>query len=185
MSSFESDGEFDDSASVTSDDGGTSTPKLPLLDAQPPFSHLGWRNSTGLPRQYSKTGIAVPRPGSEIVTATLGRQINPVDESDYDYELEAIIVHLGDAGGGHYVMYRKLQPNLIFQTSTEYETSMRRKIETISLSHNPSLHQWLYISDHSVSLVDEAKVLQQEAYMLFYQKVQKPHVASSVLLPHR
>jgi hypothetical protein len=138
----------------------------------------------------SKTGIVVPHPSSnpsDILSASLGRALVPIDETDYEYELEAVIVHLGDAGGGHYVMYRRLQPNLVFGSQTDYELSMRRKLETINVTPGTSLRQWLYISDHQVSLVDEKVVFGQEAYMLFYQKVQKaPLTASSyVMPPHR
>lgn len=65
---------------------------------------------------------------------------------DYQYQLMAVIVHIGGSNGGHYIMFK----------ATNRE--------------EPSAGPWLQISDSSVSEVTFNFVKQQHAYMLFYQK---------------
>lgn len=67
-----------------------------------------------------------------------------------DYYLCAIIVHLGDASGGHYVCYRiKNEPSG----------------DETNLEDMP----WLYISDNRVIETTFKEVQRQNAYMLFYK----------------
>jgi hypothetical protein len=58
-----------------------------------------------------------------------------------EYRLVAVIVHSGGAYGGHFTVYRRLESSL-----------------------------WANISDDLHTLVDEQKVLESEAYMLYYER---------------
>ena len=57
------------------------------------------------------------------------------------YWLAAVVVHLGDATGGHYITYRHTRAGL-----------------------------WLAVSDDSVTRVSATTVLSAEAYMLLYEQ---------------
>jgi len=61
-----------------------------------------------------------------------------------EYRLAAVIVHSGGAYGGHFTVYRRLD------------------------SSSSSL--WANISDDLHTFVDEQKVLESEAYMLYYER---------------
>jgi len=60
-----------------------------------------------------------------------------------EYELSSIAVHMGTIHGGHYVAYAKKEDG-----------------------------NWYYMNDERVSRVQLHEVLNQDAYMLFYKKVQ-------------
>lgn len=62
------------------------------------------------------------------------------------YELYGIVCHSGGMSGGHYVCY------------ISYMTETGR--------------QWYHISDSHFHSVDESKVLNAEAYILFYRKME-------------
>lgn len=72
---------------------------------------------------------------------------------DCEYELYGIVEHGGGLESGHYTAYIK---SLI-----------------IEKDGNRKRDQWYYISDNSVNKVEEKEVLKADAYMLFYEKVQK------------
>ncbi len=63
------------------------------------------------------------------------------DQGPFLYELSGIVVHGGGMGGGHYIAYTR------------------------------SASGWAYASDSSTSSAPEAKALSQEAYILFYTRV--------------
>jgi len=69
-----------------------------------------------------------------------------------DYSLVAIIVHLGDAHGGHYVVYKRL-----LEKNSKEDFKLRK--------------DWVLISDSNWELVTESQVLKQKAYLLFYEKI--------------
>ena len=64
----------------------------------------------------------------------------------HQYRLYGVVCHSGSMGGGHYIAY------------TCYEYQGQR--------------YWMYMSDSFVEKVDEQRVLQCEAYILFYQSMQ-------------
>ena len=63
------------------------------------------------------------------------------DKGPFLYELSGVVVHGGGMGGGHYIAYTR------------------------------SSSGWAYASDSSTSSAPEAKVLGQQAYILFYTRV--------------
>ncbi|XP_077570954.1 ubiquitin carboxyl-terminal hydrolase 30-like isoform X1 [Stigmatopora nigra] len=74
--------------------------------------------------------------------------------TEYLFQLKAVLVHHGDMHSGHFVTYRRspLPPC----PSTQFTT------------------QWLWVSDDSVRKANMHEVLASNAYMLFYERVQKP-----------
>lgn len=71
--------------------------------------------------------------------------------SQYLFQLTAVLVHHGDMHSGHFVTYRRSPspPHLAFSA------------------------QWLWVSDDSVRKASLHEVLSSNAYMLFYERVQR------------
>ncbi|DAZ95053.1 TPA: hypothetical protein N0F65_002787 [Lagenidium giganteum] len=84
--------------------------------------------------------------------ATLGLSDNMLvsGQERCTYELMATVVHMGNRRSGHYVAYvsRLLGPP---------DAPVRR---------------WYYVSDSTVTVVEEEQVLRCEAYMLFYRRIE-------------
>lgn len=73
--------------------------------------------------------------------------------SEYLFQLTAVLVHHGDMHSGHFITYRRSPTSL----------------------HGPSSFssQWLWVSDDSVRKASLHEVLSSNAYMLFYERVQR------------
>lgn len=82
------------------------------------------------------------------------------------YELFGLVSHSGALSGGHYVAYVKVR-----EKSAETATTVTSDDAEKEVIVKPSAGQWYYVSDSSVSRVDECKVLAQEAYLLFYERI--------------
>lgn len=106
------------------------------------------------------------------------------------YSLYAVIEHSGTLRSGHYVAYVKPSNNdddddlsnktyskpvdylleNLFKTTTDEQCHLnndtKEKVDTSSSS--PS---WYYISDNAIHKVPESKVLQADAYVLFYKRI--------------
>lgn len=74
--------------------------------------------------------------------AKIGDQFN----TKHNYELYAVVSHSGSMRGGHYVSY-------------------------VSRVGEDGEKKWFYISDDSVSETSESRVLDAEAYLLFYHRI--------------
>lgn len=99
------------------------------------------------------------------------------------YSLYGIVSHSGDLSGGHYVAYvRSRHPSLaadkffrevakgLLPEEAKFEPMEEFSEESTSEKASPS-GSWFYVSDSRVCAVDEAKVLEAEAYILFYERV--------------
>ncbi|KAL6583203.1 hypothetical protein OROMI_005281 [Orobanche minor] len=73
------------------------------------------------------------------------------------YRLVSVVVHFGTSGGGHYTVYRKV-------------TARLGNDDTVALLES-SIEQWFCISDSEVYSVSEKDVLDANASMLFYEKI--------------
>lgn len=113
--------------------------------------------STTSPRRHMTSGRNTPSEASSVASTssqfieTSHPRLTLLHDHDYrdahfDYQLIAVIVHLGNQSGGHYVCYRAINPE------------------------DPESANWLYISDGIMSEVPLKEVLRQHAYMLFYKK---------------
>ncbi|KAL6518506.1 hypothetical protein OROGR_019008 [Orobanche gracilis] len=73
------------------------------------------------------------------------------------YRLVSVVVHFGTSGGGHYTVYRKV-------------TARLGNDDPVALLES-SIEQWFCISDSEVYSVSEKEVLDANASMLFYEKI--------------
>ncbi len=91
-------------------------------------------------------------------------------DSDMVYVLAAVVVHLGSGGNqGHYVTFRR--GTVLPQTST----GERKKLTPAEAERwAASESEWYYASDKQVRKVSVARVLQAQAYLLFYERVACP-----------
>jgi ubiquitin C-terminal hydrolase len=71
-------------------------------------------------------------------------------DKSINYSLVAVICHLGDAYGGHYIVFKRL---------------LERENGQFRLSKD-----WVRISDAQWDRVSEAQVLNQKAFLLFYER---------------
>ncbi|KAL0378875.1 UNVERIFIED_CONTAM: Ubiquitin carboxyl-terminal hydrolase 27 [Sesamum radiatum] len=73
------------------------------------------------------------------------------------YRLVSVVVHFGSSGGGHYTVYRKV-------------TARIGDEDPVALLES-TIEQWFCISDSEVHTVSEKDVLDANASMLFYEKI--------------
>lgn len=105
-----------------------------------------------------RSGTATPSDAGSVastkqfVAADYPHNTPPPSPNDH-YVLVAVVVHLGDARGGHYICYRALE------TPETDDTSKCR---------------WILLSDSDVREVSFADVQRQKAYMLFYRTKEEP-----------
>uniref|UniRef100_A0A7N8WUU9 Ubiquitin carboxyl-terminal hydrolase n=1 Tax=Mastacembelus armatus TaxID=205130 RepID=A0A7N8WUU9_9TELE len=80
------------------------------------------------------------------------------------YSLYGIVEHSGSMRGGHYTAYVKLRAA---QRKTEHHRNLPGAREASSSSPG----QWVYVSDTTVQTVPESRVLNSQAYLLFYEEM--------------
>ncbi|CAJ1061959.1 ubiquitin carboxyl-terminal hydrolase 45 [Xyrichtys novacula] len=81
------------------------------------------------------------------------------------YSLYGIVEHSGSMRGGHYTAYVKVRPP---QRKTEQH---HRNQSGAREGGGSSQGQWVYISDTTVQTVPESRVLNSQAYLLFYEEM--------------
>lgn len=81
------------------------------------------------------------------------------------YSLYGIVEHSGSMRGGHYTAYVKVRAP---QRKTEHHRNLSGGRESSSSS---AQGQWFYISDTTVQSVPESRVLNSQAYLLFYEEL--------------
>ncbi|XP_048155467.1 ubiquitin carboxyl-terminal hydrolase 45 isoform X2 [Corvus hawaiiensis] len=93
---------------------------------------------------------------------------NVMDGARVLYSLYGIVEHSGSMRGGHYAAYVKVR------------TSSKKLLEHISTTKTvlglkeamgTSGGQWVYVSDAHVQMVPESRVLNAQAYLLFYERL--------------
>uniref|UniRef100_A0A8C1LBG5 Ubiquitin carboxyl-terminal hydrolase n=2 Tax=Cyprinus carpio TaxID=7962 RepID=A0A8C1LBG5_CYPCA len=80
------------------------------------------------------------------------------------YSLYGIVEHSGSMRGGHYAAYVKVR------TPQRKPEQRRNQSGTKEASSAPQ-GQWVYVSDTSVQTVPESRVLNSQAYLLFYEEL--------------
>uniref|UniRef100_A0A669DWY0 Ubiquitin carboxyl-terminal hydrolase n=1 Tax=Oreochromis niloticus TaxID=8128 RepID=A0A669DWY0_ORENI len=81
------------------------------------------------------------------------------------YSLYGIVEHSGSMRGGHYTAYVKVRAP---QRKTEQQhKNLSGARDTCSSSQG----QWVYVSDTTVQMVPESRVLNSQAYLLFYEEI--------------
>ncbi|XP_070822794.1 ubiquitin carboxyl-terminal hydrolase 45 isoform X2 [Chaetodon trifascialis] len=81
------------------------------------------------------------------------------------YSLYGIVEHSGSMRGGHYTAYVKVRAP---QRRTELH---HRNLSGARDAGSSSQGQWVYISDTTVQSVPESRVLNSQAYLLFYEEM--------------
>ncbi|NXP03442.1 UBP45 hydrolase, partial [Thinocorus orbignyianus] len=93
---------------------------------------------------------------------------NVTDSARVLYSLYGIVEHSGSMRGGHYAAYVKVR------------TPSKKLLEHISATKSvlglkeamgASGGQWVYVSDAHVQMVPESRVLNAQAYLLFYERL--------------
>uniref|UniRef100_A0A672LCV0 Ubiquitin carboxyl-terminal hydrolase n=1 Tax=Sinocyclocheilus grahami TaxID=75366 RepID=A0A672LCV0_SINGR len=81
------------------------------------------------------------------------------------YSLYGIVEHSGSMRGGHYAAYVKVRT-----PQRKPELQFRKTMPDEEASFAPQ-GQWVYVSDTSVQTVPESRVLNSQAYLLFYEEL--------------
>lgn len=79
------------------------------------------------------------------------------------YSLYGIVEHSGSMRGGHYTAYVRVR--------TPQRKAERRSQAGCRASPSAPPGQWVYVSDTSVQTVPESRVLNSQAYLLFYEEL--------------
>ncbi|KAG1729714.1 peptidase C19, ubiquitin carboxyl-terminal hydrolase 2 [Suillus lakei] len=83
------------------------------------------------------------------------------------YRLYAVVVHIGNMLGGHYIAYTALP-----SATKEDEQTALSVPESESLAHTDRPHRdWAYISDTTVRLSSLDEVLKSKAYICMYERI--------------
>ncbi|XP_051722003.1 ubiquitin carboxyl-terminal hydrolase 45 isoform X1 [Ctenopharyngodon idella] len=80
------------------------------------------------------------------------------------YSLYGIVEHSGSMRGGHYAAYVKVRTT---QRKPEQRRNQSGSREAVSAPQG----QWVYVSDTNVQTVPESRVLNSQAYLLFYEEL--------------
>ncbi|XP_068179879.1 ubiquitin carboxyl-terminal hydrolase 45 isoform X2 [Antennarius striatus] len=81
------------------------------------------------------------------------------------YGLYGIVEHSGSMRGGHYTAYVKVRNH---QKKTDHH---HKNLSGARDASSSSQGQWVYISDTTVQMVPESRVLNSQAYLLFYEEM--------------
>ncbi|XP_046732328.1 ubiquitin carboxyl-terminal hydrolase 45 [Silurus meridionalis] len=80
------------------------------------------------------------------------------------YSLYGIVEHSGSMRGGHYTAYVKVR-------TPQRKCEQLRSQSGCREAGAPPPGQWVYVSDTSVQTVPESRVLNSQAYLLFYEEL--------------
>lgn len=80
------------------------------------------------------------------------------------YSLYGIVEHSGSMRGGHYAAYVKVR-------TPQRKPEQRRKQSGSREASSAPQGQWVYVSDTNVQTVPESRVLNSQAYLLFYEEL--------------
>lgn len=80
------------------------------------------------------------------------------------YSLYGIVEHSGSMRGGHYTAYVKVR-------APQKKTEQHRNLSGARESSSSPQGQWVYVSDTTVQTVPESRVLNSQAYLLFYEEL--------------
>ncbi|XP_016363345.1 ubiquitin carboxyl-terminal hydrolase 45-like [Sinocyclocheilus anshuiensis] len=80
------------------------------------------------------------------------------------YSLYGIVEHSGSMRGGHYAAYVRVR-------TPQRKPEQRRNQSGSREASSAPQGQWVYVSDTSVQTVPESRVLNSQAYLLFYEEL--------------
>jgi len=87
------------------------------------------------------------------------------------YRLYAVVVHIGNMLGGHYVAYTALPEMPVANATTPSAATPRLESPSTPAKTAAVPRQWAYISDTVVRLVTLEEVLKVKAYICMYERV--------------
>ncbi|XP_072854540.2 ubiquitin carboxyl-terminal hydrolase 45 isoform X2 [Pogona vitticeps] len=93
---------------------------------------------------------------------------NVMDGEKVLYALYGIVEHSGSMRGGHYAAYVKVRPP---NKKLLEHISSNNNVQGLKESAGASVGQWVFVSDTHVQAVPESRVLNSQAYLLFYERV--------------
>ncbi|XP_074846935.1 ubiquitin carboxyl-terminal hydrolase 45 isoform X2 [Carettochelys insculpta] len=93
---------------------------------------------------------------------------NVADGARVLYTLYGIVEHSGSMRGGHYAAYVKVRTPS--KKLLEHITSSKN-VQGLKEAVGASAGQWVYVSDVHVQMVPESRVLNSQAYLLFYERM--------------
>ncbi|KAK4874090.1 hypothetical protein RN001_013450 [Aquatica leii] len=93
------------------------------------------------------------------------------------YTLFGVVEHSGSLHGGHYVAYVKVRPPLQNQSyrwqylPKNHKNYQSSRVKGAEANLDVPTGKWFYVSDSYVMEVAENKVLNAQAYLLFYERI--------------
>ncbi|XP_062980928.1 ubiquitin carboxyl-terminal hydrolase 45 isoform X2 [Elgaria multicarinata webbii] len=93
---------------------------------------------------------------------------NVMDSGKVFYALYGIVEHSGSMRGGHYAAYVKVRSP---SKKVLEHISSNKNVQGVKESVGASVGQWVYVSDTHVQVVPESRVLNSQAYLLFYERM--------------
>ncbi|XP_044866548.1 ubiquitin carboxyl-terminal hydrolase 45 isoform X1 [Mauremys mutica] len=93
---------------------------------------------------------------------------NVTDGARVLYTLYGIVEHSGSMRGGHYAAYVKVRTPS--KKLLEHIAS-NKNVQGLKEAVGASAGQWVYVSDVHVQIVPESRVLNSQAYLLFYERI--------------
>ncbi|KAF7254533.1 Ubiquitin carboxyl-terminal hydrolase 45 [Varanus komodoensis] len=93
---------------------------------------------------------------------------NVTDSGKVFYALYGIVEHSGSMRGGHYAAYVKIRAP---SKKLLEHISSNKNVQGLKEAVGPSVGQWVYVSDTHVQMVPESRVLNSQAYLLFYERM--------------
>ncbi|KAF3691573.1 Ubiquitin carboxyl-terminal hydrolase 45 [Channa argus] len=151
----------------------TSARKQMLISSLPPVItlHLKRFHQAGMNLRKVNRHVDFPlildlAPFCSGSCKVLGNQAtNLTAEEPVLYSLYGIVEHSGSMRGGHYAAYVKVRPP---QRKKEQH---QRNLSGVREASSSSQGQWVYVSDTTVQTVPESRVLNSQAYLLFYEEM--------------
>ncbi|XP_025977877.1 ubiquitin carboxyl-terminal hydrolase 45 [Dromaius novaehollandiae] len=93
---------------------------------------------------------------------------NVADGARVLYSLYGIVEHSGSMRGGHYAAYVKVR---VPSKKLLEHISTTKNVLGLKEAVGASAGQWVYVSDAHVQVVPESRVLNAQAYLLFYERI--------------
>lgn len=108
-------------------------------------------------------------------TSKRGGTSNSTNGNTVQYGLYGVVEHSGSIHGGHYVAYVKVRPRFD-RSSSRWSHLPNSEGKTTNKDNSdegicPPPGRWYYVSDSHVQEVSEERVLNSQAYVLFYERI--------------
>jgi len=126
------------------------------------------------PEQLDLTPFLAPKKEDFGLTKKKGKKLeHKGDKARCMYRLYAVVVHIGNMLGGHYVAYTALPSSGASSVASDpaSEVSPQQSDSSRHKKHNANTRQWAHISDTAVRLATLEEVLKSKAYLCMYERI--------------